>query len=576
MNELKFFEAVNMIDEDLIREADEENAVASASTVSASENADIVVSGVETYRRRSWHKLAAAASVMLLIAGIGAGGAYLKRERKPVIPDNSEIEAETVVTTMADSKSEKSTATSLTEAAVTNAKNKKASETVTAEEATVTSKADTQKKQKSADSDETEKTVYTGTSPVSGSSRKNTTTKTTSVKTTSKTTTVKTTTTPPPAKNTVRMTFKDVMTLSEKGSALTWSDFDPYIGEDIGSGIYIYKYNIADGYTLYVMGVPPKAPDKIWLYKGTDAPMDGEHIDIRYDDINEFINSQQAIKDKELLYKEIHQDSVSRIKITSSTGKSTELSYPEVKSLVSLLKDRDLLRKDSGYEILSLPRYDINISYYGVGPSQQRETNISIIGNYLIINGESYICEGSSDNINQFLHSVTNRDDPRYVEIGNGEVWCWNNFMESTASLYNYYEKIIISSFPDLVFTWNGMNESGIMIERNGEEITTLSGMPLVSAYFTDLNGDGYPEICSSLCLGSGIIDGRVHVYDIKNDRHYELEGRWDETDYWLYMENGELFVNKQSSNTGWGQGIDHGEKGRLAIENDTLVFKPV
>ncbi|OPZ21461.1 MAG: hypothetical protein BWZ04_00979 [Firmicutes bacterium ADurb.BinA205] len=428
----------------------------------------------------------------------------------------------------------------------------------------------------------------TGTHPTESSaagrsSSKNTTGNNSSARTTSpksttakKTTTVKTTTTPPAAKNSKRMALYDVYQLSLKGSALTWSDFDPYIGEDVGSGIYIYKYNILDGYTLYVMGVPPKAPDKIWLYKGTDAPIDGEHIDIRYEDINEFINSEQVLKDKEMLYKEIHPDSVSRIQVTSSSGKSTELSYPEVKSLVSLLKGRDLLRKNSGYEVLSLNRYDINISYYGVGPLQQRETNISIIGDYLIINGESYICEGSSDNINRFLYSVTNHDEPRYVEVGNGEVWCWNNFMKSNVSVHDYYEKIIISAFPDIVFTWNGMNESGIMLERNGEKIITLGGMPLWSAFFTDLNGDGYPEICSSLSIGSGIIDTRVGVYDIKNKRHYELEGRMDEIDYFLFMENGELFVNKQSANIGWAPLSANGEKGRLAIENDTLVFKPV
>ena len=581
MKEFKFMEAVNMIDDDLIKEAEDDEfgqTVVHDAENNASETDTDAVSGVESYQIGHWKRIMAAASIVLLLGGIGTGGFLLHRHGRPVVPEDSEIQAETAITTMktTDAATE---GTSLTE--TVSSSYKKRSTTSAAKKSENNSTTVTADN-RGVSADETG-THPTEPSAAGRSSSKNTTGNNSSARTTSpksttakKTTTVKTTTTPPAAKNTQHMRLKDIIALASKGSALTWSDFDPYIGEDVGSGIFIYKYNILDGYTLYVMGVPPKAPDKIWLYKGTDAPMDGEHIDIRYENINEFINSEQALKDKELLYKEIHPDSVSSIQVTSSSGKSTELSYPEVKSLVSLLKDRDLLRKDSGYEVLSLNRYDINISYYGVGPSQQRETNISIIGDYLIINGESYICEGSSDNINRFLYSVTNRDEPRYVEVGNGEVWCWNNFMESNVSMHDYYEKIIISAFPDIVFTWNGMNESGIMLERNGEKIITLGGMPLWSAFFTDLNGDGYPEICSSLSIGSGIIDTRVGVYDIKNDRHYELEGRMDEIDYILYMENGELFVNKQSANIGWAPLSSNGEKGKLAIENDTLVFKPV
>ena len=584
MNELKLFEAMNLIDDDLIREADmhitdisSEEAVTAAAE---NDNSDIIVSGVESYRAGGWHRLAAAASLILLLTGAAAGGALLIRGRRPPVISNDDFEAETVSTAFV---TDETASGEITITGTSVSSNKTTATTSSGKAEKSSKKTGSAKQDKNISAAETESSVLTGTFPADtpsakqGNTAQSRSSKTTAAKTSasSKTTTVKTTTTPPVAKNSKRMALYDVYQLS-KDSALTWSDFDPYIGEDVGSGIYSYMYNILDGYTLYVMGVPPKAPDKIWLYKGTDAPMDGEHIDIRYEDINEFINSEQVLKDKEMLYKEIHPDSVSRIQVTSSSGKSTELSYPEVKSLVSLLKDRDLLRKDSGYEVLSLNRYDINISYYGVGPLQQRETNISIIGDYLIINGESYICEGSSDNINRFLYSVTNRDEPRYVEVGNGEVWCWNNFMGSNVSMHDYYEKIIISAFPDIVFTWNGMNESGIMLERNGEKIITLGGMPLWSAFFTDLNGDGYPEICSSLSIGSGIIDTRVGVYDIKNDRHYELEGRMDEIDYFLFMENGELFVNKQSANIGWAPLSANGEKGKLAIENGELIFHSI
>ena len=67
MNELKLFEAMNLIDDDLIREADmhitdisSEEAVTAAAE---NDNSDIIVSGVESYRAGGWHRLAAAASL---------------------------------------------------------------------------------------------------------------------------------------------------------------------------------------------------------------------------------------------------------------------------------------------------------------------------------------------------------------------------------------------------------------------------------------------------------------------------------------------------------------------------------
>ena len=87
MNKLKLFEAMNLIDDDLVKEASEDN-VKSAADRTAEKN--ITVSGVERYSRIAWHRLAAIASAVLLIAGLGAGGVLMLKRRPPLLEETAE------------------------------------------------------------------------------------------------------------------------------------------------------------------------------------------------------------------------------------------------------------------------------------------------------------------------------------------------------------------------------------------------------------------------------------------------------------------------------------------------------
>jgi hypothetical protein len=70
-------------------------------------------------------------------------------------------------------------------------------------------------------------------------------------------------------------------TLVQKGKYLTWSDFEGYPFEDIGSGLYIRKYEVEGGGHLLLSGGSLElAPMSINLVKTS-----GEVIDIRYEDI---------------------------------------------------------------------------------------------------------------------------------------------------------------------------------------------------------------------------------------------------------------------------------------------------
>ena len=81
------------------------------------------------------------------------------------------------------------------------------------------------------------------------------------------------------------LTLDDVRELAKKGSSLTWSDFKPYRGRDIGSGLYILEYVLEDGYTVLVGGVPQNAPMYILLCYGNER----NSIDIRTEDVEAFI-----------------------------------------------------------------------------------------------------------------------------------------------------------------------------------------------------------------------------------------------------------------------------------------------
>ncbi|MNO66238.1 hypothetical protein D3C76_570220 [compost metagenome] len=76
-----------------------------------------------------------------------------------------------------------------------------------------------------------------------------------------------------------------IKSLSEKKDDLTWKDFDGYPFEVIGFGSYIRKYTVEDNYHLLISGTSVNdKPRYIYLVKPS-----GERIDIRYDDIDQFL-----------------------------------------------------------------------------------------------------------------------------------------------------------------------------------------------------------------------------------------------------------------------------------------------
>ena len=94
--------------------------------------------------------------------------------------------------------------------------------------------------------------------------------------------------------------------------------------------------------------------------------------------------------------------------------------------------------------------------------------------------------------------------------------------------------------------------------------------MPIWNAYFCDLNGDGLPELCATLSMGSGVIDTRIMVYDYANGRTYELEDRM-KFDYALRFDpdTALLYVDRTPY-----EGREPDQSGLLMLEDSVLTYE--
>lgn len=84
------------------------------------------------------------------------------------------------------------------------------------------------------------------------------------------------------------LTLEKVIELSKKGNELSWKDFEKYVSIEIGSGLYIRRYDIDENYYLLIGGGSiDEKPMYIYLVKANNPD---NFIDIRIDNISNFIS----------------------------------------------------------------------------------------------------------------------------------------------------------------------------------------------------------------------------------------------------------------------------------------------
>ncbi|MBR5370796.1 MAG: hypothetical protein IK130_01140 [Oscillospiraceae bacterium] len=188
------------------------------------------------------------------------------------------------------------------------------------------------------------------------------------------------------------------------------------------------------------------------------------------------------------------------------------------------------------------------------------------------------------DGVAYFVESGKQLDTalPPITEYKEGSVLTWFDFTQDT----NETLRFRISAYPDIVFTYE--NEM-LYFEQDNHKNSIAFGSTW-NAFFTDLTGDGKPEICATKRLHSSLDSIRpaeVIVMDIskmhnghliyfQNDQDGTLCDTDTEFDYVLYVENGELFVNKNSWHSAWDPFSKHGTKGKLRFEDNLLIFDEV
>lgn len=140
---------------------------------------------------------------------------------------------------------------------------------------------------------------------------------------------------------------------------------------------------------------------------------------------------------------------------------------------------------------------------------------------------------------------------PEPVDVPEGGAVCWFDINDAIPQAPDEdfpenFSRFALTAFPDNVFTYirydSPSQHAAISTQLGGEEMELALGEPMCQAYFSDLNADGYPELCAGVMFGSGMVDEHIVVYDIHNDAAYTLWER-GEHNFTLSMQEGKLYA---------------------------------
>lgn len=618
MNKLKLYEAMNLIDDELVKEAEMPSDTVSEAESTGNTKHELTVSGVEQYHRPVWYKFTAIASSLVIIAGAVTGGTYYMKHRGSVVPDNDIIESEALTPTTENGKKSESTAEG------DKGKNASSATTATAENVTspdtasgVPLKGDKGEKTSSATTATAENVTSPKTTsvvPLKNDKTTKTDTPTVAVRNTTtaktnadirNTTAVRTTTVAktqqsskstapapiPPADG--RLTLDLVRRYAEYGDNLTLGDFAPYSHEDIGSGVFVWQIPVytenKDGkqefeFTLIVNGMTGAKTDKCGvahLYYGKyTSPNKQDYIDIRYENVMDFVlKCRQKAGDPDTLtnvlgdIKDCHPDYIRCVELKNPMyNYFVALGHDEIKNLLPMIQKLTFTKNvDDEWRYL-----DGNFTQIYVTDNKGIIHEYTLAANkYFVVDGTGY--EASYNDllaIDTYTLSLLTKAKPA-APVNVDGVWCWHDAMVDDFDTRSF-ENITINQYPDYVFAWNGMKYSiEIYSKKTHEKFGSVATMG--QAYFVDINGDGYPELCTTHEWGlNSRIVWQTDVWDIHNERVYNWYDD-EENSIQLFEENGELLISKYPASYNYWNPSEHlGTHGRLVIKDNKLEFVPV
>ena len=136
----------------------------------------------------------------------------------------------------------------------------------------------------------------------------------------------------------------------------------------------------------------------------------------------------------------------------------------------------------------------------------------------------------------------------------------WFDFYDGDDVLWDEVRVTTLPEFPGVTFRCSSEKLEAV---KDGETVTLYYGMPIMSVYFCDLNGDGMRELCSTVSYGSGIVDEHITVFDYASGAEVSL---WDRGtyDYRLSLRDGQAWAEKRPYS---GGGI---------LESGPLTFREV
>ena len=179
------------------------------------------------------------------------------------------------------------------------------------------------------------------------------------------------------------------------------------------------------------------------------------------------------------------------------------------------------------------------------------------------------------------MQNPTDEDIVVYVEVENVEVRIvdeinsvieWFDYTENPSAMDDE-STINLPIYPDVTFSYNQAQiiaSKPFDTSEPTDHTILITGMPIWNAYFTDLTGDGYPEICATYTLGSGIIDSRIIIYDYAKGASYELSDRgYFDFTLRFHEADGYLYVDKRKYHTD-----ELVETGRLVFKNQCIQIE--